>query len=96
MGKTSDPPPDDPDLRAERALDRLEATIRVAFALVQADRPLDLTGLDEEAGRACAYVLDCAPATGRRLAARLHRLLGDVEALLAAVQRRSPSPCRPR
>jgi hypothetical protein len=92
------PPPaaDEPELRAARALDRLEATIRLAAALARAARPLDLSGLDEEAGRACAYVLDCDPATGRRLAARLTALLAEVDALLAALQQNAPPSCRPR
>lgn len=96
MENTPPSPPDAPDIRAGHALDRLEATIRLALALAQASRPLDLTGLDEEAGRACAYVLDCPPEAGRRLAARLNALLAGIDALLDALQRNAPPACRPR
>lgn len=66
-------------LRA-RALE-LRGTLRVATALVEGGRAIDLAGLEEQIGRLCAAALDVAPDCGRRLRADLVALRGDTAVL---------------
>ncbi len=61
----------------------LEGMLRVALALAQAARPIDLAGLDQRVGRVCAQALDLPPAEGRALRPRLAGLLAGIEALAA-------------
>ena len=58
--------------------------LTLARALVQSGRPLDLEGLAELAGRACAASLDLPPEQGRALRPRLVALLAEVDALAAS------------
>ena len=67
----------------DAAIATLEGMLRVALALVAAERPIDLAGLDQRVGRVCAQALDLPPAEGRALRPRLAALLAGIEALAA-------------
>ena len=67
----------------DAAIATLEGMLRVALALVAAERPIDLAGLDQRVGRVCAQALDLPPAEGRALRPRLAGLLAGIEALAA-------------
>jgi hypothetical protein len=60
---------------------QVAGTLRLAAALAQGGRRLDLTGLDRMVGRLCAQALDLPPAEGRMLRLRLIALLGELDAL---------------
>lgn len=75
-------------LRA-RALE-LRGTLRVAGALVQGGRSIDLAGLEEQVGRLCAATLDLTPEAGRALRADLFDLRGDAVALILALKAEKP------
>lgn len=66
---------------AHAMADRIAGTLRVATALAQAGRRLDLDGLDRMLGRLCAGALDLPPAQGRQLRPRLVGLLTELDAL---------------
>jgi hypothetical protein len=68
----------------ERAADALRQALRVASALVESNRPVDLTGLDGEIGRLCAHALDLMPADGRLIRPRLIALRAELDELMAA------------
>ncbi|KAA5611116.1 hypothetical protein [Rhodovastum atsumiense] len=68
---------------AQALTESLAATLHLARALVAARRNLDLAGLDQEAGRLCAAILDLPPAEGLALRPRLISLLADLDALSA-------------
>ncbi|HTW25738.1 MAG TPA: hypothetical protein VME92_01320 [Acetobacteraceae bacterium] len=74
-------------LRAEQAADALGRTLRLALALLEAGRTLDLTGLEGCAGRLCAGALDLPPEHGQRLRPRLQSLLAETAALEALLRR---------
>ncbi len=76
-----------PDTPAALLLERFGGLLMLARALAAAGRPLDLTGLDELAGRLAAASLDLPPEQGRALRPRLHGLLAELDALALA--------CRP-
>lgn len=65
-------------------LDQLGGMLKLARVLAQSRRPLDLQGLAELAGRACAASLDLPPAQGRAMRPRLLALLAEVDALAAS------------
>ncbi len=67
----------------DAAIATLEGMLRVALALVAAERPIDLAGLDQRVGRVCAQALDLPPAEGRALRPRLAALLAGIAALAA-------------
>ena len=67
----------------DAAIATLEGMLRVALALVAAERPIDLAGLDQRVGRVCAQALDLPAAEGRALRPRLAALLAGIEALAA-------------
>lgn len=73
-----------PDTPAALLLDQLRGMLRLARALAEARRPLDLRGLSDLAGRLCAASLDLPPEQGRALRPRLASLLAEVDALAAA------------
>lgn len=74
MTETADP-------HVRHLLDQLGGMLKLARALVQTRRPLDLDGLAELAGRACAACLDLPPEQGRALRPHLAALLAEVDAL---------------
>ncbi len=62
------------------------AMLRLAEGIATAGRKVDLAGLDDRLGRICAQALDLPPAEGARLRAELVALLGDLDALAAALR----------
>ena len=89
---TTPPPPGDADrVAAARArAQSLMATLRLARTLVEAGRPVDLAGLDDQMGRLCATVMDLPSVQGRALRDDLIMLRTDAEALHMALQARPP------
>jgi hypothetical protein len=80
-------------IEAVRALaDELTKMVSVACALVEADRAVDLTGLDRDIGLLCAKSLDLPPDEGRTVRPRLIALLGSAEALMRALARHDAPP----
>ena len=77
------PPPD--TASAVTATDGIVATVRIARALVQAGRQVDLGGLDRMVGLLCARVLDLPPEQGRTLRPRLLALLAELDELNGAL-----------
>jgi len=72
--------------------DELARMVDVARVLVDSDRAIDLTGLDDQIGLLCAKTLDLPPDEGRRMRRRMIALLGSVDDLsraLAVHRRRS-------
>jgi hypothetical protein len=91
MSVANVPPPADSfatqRLAAVRAaLEALGGVFRVARALAESQRSVDLHGIDDMAGQVCAHLLDLPPAEGRTLRPLLPRLLAEAEALQAALQ----------
>jgi hypothetical protein len=74
-----------------RALaEELTKLVDVASALVNSDRAVDLTGLDDEVGLLCAKTLDLSPDDGRRMRPRMIALFGSVEGLSRALTAHGP------
>ena len=90
---TTPPPPDDAHrVAATRArAQSLMATLRLARTLVEAGRPVDLAGLDDQMGGLCATVMDLPSVQGNSLRDDLITLRADVEALHTALQARPPA-----
>jgi hypothetical protein len=74
-------------LRARAA--QLAGAIRLARALLDGGREIDLAGLEEQAGRLCAQTLDLPPAEGRALRGALIALRAEADGLIAALRRRA-------
>lgn len=75
--------------QARAMADGLGRTLRLARALTQAGRRVDLAELDSAIGRLCARALDLPPEHGRALRPALEALLAEVEATEALL--RSPA-----
>jgi hypothetical protein len=78
-------PPVPPVDRATALAESLTATLRVAHALVDAHRDIDLAGFEQEAGRLAAAALDLPLAQGRALRPRLVAVLAEMDSLTAAI-----------
>ena len=65
----------------------LGRTLRIARALLEADRLVSLDGLQPAVGLLCARALDLPPDLGRAMAPALADLLADMDALIAALAR---------
>ena len=76
----------DPSSQAAEMADAARGTLRVARALVESRRPVDLGGLQNAIGRLCAAVFDLEPADGRRLRPHLEAVLAELDALEAALR----------
>jgi len=63
--------PDDPAASVAALADGIGNTLRMARALAEAKRPIDLTGLDNLIGILCARMLDLPLDQGRALRDRL-------------------------
>ncbi len=70
--------------------EQLTKLVDIARALVDANREVDLTGLDCEIGLLCAKSLDLPPDEGRRIRPRLIALFGSVEGLSRAFRAHGP------
>lgn len=82
----------DPRLAELRALAAaLEGTLRTCQALLDARRPVDLTGFADRVGRLCAACLDLPPEQGRLLRHALAELLARLDLAEAAL--RLAGPC---
>jgi hypothetical protein len=64
--------------------EQLTKLVDFTRALVDANRKVDLTGLECEIGLLCAKSLDLPPDEGRRIRPRLLALFGSVEGLSRA------------
>ncbi len=73
-----------PPAPAAHLLDELRGAVLMAHALAEVGRPLDLAGLADLAGRACAAALDLPPPDGRALRPALIAALAELDALTAA------------
>jgi hypothetical protein len=61
--------------------------LRLARAMAETGRPLDLRGLEEPVGLLCAKALDLPPEQGRALRPALLSLLAEAEALQGTLAR---------
>ena len=59
----------------------LARMVRLAGALAQAGRDVDLTGLERQVGLLCAQSLDLEPAAGRNMRASLVELRRAIDTL---------------
>jgi hypothetical protein len=85
------PPPAEAPAAAVRALaQELTRLVDVARVLVDADRVVDLAGLDHQVGLLCAKTLDLPPDEGRRMRPRMIALLASVEGLSRAFAAHGP------
>jgi hypothetical protein len=79
------------EIGAVRALaEELTTMVGVARTLVEANRAVDLTGLDGQVGLLCAKSLDLPPDEGRRIRPRLIALSGSIEALSRTLATHAP------
>lgn len=85
MQPPSPPPPASPSDRAAAAAEAVAGLLRIAQALAQARRSIDLAGLDQDIGRLCAAALDLPPAEGRAMRPLLIGVLAELDALSACV-----------
>ncbi len=84
-------PPDDPRLAGVRArLDGVRATLSLAQALAESGQLIDLAGLDEQVGPACAAALDLPVPLAQTLRLELAMLGAQVGDLLATLRARLP------
>jgi hypothetical protein len=74
-----------PEIQAAALADAIGGTIRLARALVESGRQVDLAGLESEVGRLCAACLDLPPDQGRTLRDRLGAVLADLDSLRSAI-----------
>lgn len=63
----------------------ISATLRMARALIEGHRQVDLAGLDGMVGLLCARALDLPPEQGRALRPRLLLLLAELDGLNGAL-----------
>lgn len=75
----------EPHLKAAQMADAACGTLRVARALVEAQRPVDLGGLQDAIGRLCAAVFDLEPGQGRTLRPQMTAVLAELDALEQAL-----------
>lgn len=83
---------DDALLAVETWTQGLIQTLRLARAMVDAQRPVALDGLIDQAGFVCAKVMDLPPEQGRQVRGRMVVLLAEVDAVSAAIRRQAPPP----
>ena len=81
---------DDALRSVEQGAESLLKTLRLARAMLQAQRPVELDGLRDHVGLLCAKVMDLPPELGRTMRLRLVLLLAEVDALSGAVRAQDP------
>jgi hypothetical protein len=64
----------------------ISGTLRMARALAEAGRPIDLAGLDDPVGLLCAKSLDLPPAQGRQMRVLLIALRQEIDVLSAVLR----------
>jgi hypothetical protein len=88
------PRPDDAEdpacRRAEAMAEALLVILRMALVFLQAGRPVDLTGLEQEAGQLCAKALDLEETGRKRLRPKLVHALAELDALARAHRTHPP------
>ncbi len=67
------------------AIEAMQATIRVARALVEGGRRIDLGGLDAQAAALCTAVMLLPPASAQRLCPALEELVREMDGLAATL-----------
>jgi hypothetical protein len=85
----------DPQTQAAAMMAAARSTLRVARALVESHRPVDLAGLQDTIGRLCAASLDLPREEGRALRPQLAAVLADLDALeraLGTAEAGGPAP----
>ncbi len=70
----------------------LTRMVRLAGALAQAGREIDLTGLERRVGLLCAQSLDLEPAAGRDMCPKLVELRQAIDTLAGSILARHPLP----
>jgi len=70
----------------EDMIDSIAAMMRVARALLQTKRQVDLGGLEQDVGRLCAHALDLPLEQGRKMQPRLAALLDQLDKLSTALE----------
>jgi hypothetical protein len=76
----------DPVTQAAAMAEAASGTLRLARALVEARRSVDLAGLQNAIGRMCAAALDLPPEQGRALRPQLAAVLAELDALERAMR----------
>ena len=89
---------DDALRSVEQQAEGLLKTLRLARAMLDAQRPVELESLRDHAGLLCAKVIDLPPELGRTMRPRLLLLLAEVDAVTGAVrsydpERQKADPC---
>ena len=79
-------PMSDPQTQAATMVEAACGTLRMARALVEARRPVDLAGLQDSIGRLCAASLDLPPEQGRAMRPQLAAVLAELDALEHAMR----------
>lgn len=85
MDKQAGLHPPTPCDRVAAVAEAITRMLRMAQLLAQAQRRIDLAGLEEEVGRLCAAALDLAPAEGRAMRPLLATVLAELDALSVCV-----------
>jgi hypothetical protein len=75
------PPRHDPERDVLALSERTLRMIRVAHALAQSERTVDLQGLQRQVGLLCAKALDLPPEQAGFARLELHRLVQGIDAL---------------
>jgi hypothetical protein len=85
MDTHADAAPCSPSDRAAALAQAAIGTLRMARALAQSHRDIELAGLDQEIGRLCAASLDLPTEQGRAMRPLLIDVLAELDALAASV-----------
>ncbi len=85
MDRPTNTDPPSPSQRATALAEALVGTLRVAHALAQARRSVDLAGLDQDIGRLCAAALDLPTAEGQAMRGTLATVQAELDALSACL-----------
>jgi hypothetical protein len=89
---TDGPPIRTPADAARELADGLGQMLRVAGALIQGGRDVDLAGLEGQVGLLCAKTLDLPAEEGRALRPLLHDLRAGIDTLTAAIATQARPP----
>lgn len=89
---TDRPPIRTPADTARELADGLGQMLRIAHALIEGGREIDLAGLECQIGLLCAKMLDLPTEEGRALRPLLHDLRAGIDTLTAAIASRARPP----
>ena len=82
---------DDALRTVEQQAEGLLKTLRLARAMLEAQRTVELEGLRDHAGLLCAKVMDLPPELGLTVRPRLLLLLAEVDAVTGVVRNQDPT-----